>query len=114
MREQLKPLIDGTYRTKTGAGTGIVGSTLGGLVSMYLGMTHAEIFTPVGHSHLVGHRNQGGHPREPGEDGGVHSDPWTATPARQSHINGSSPPRAVPSIKGWRARQSEESAHRPA
>ncbi|MBM7113935.1 alpha/beta hydrolase-fold protein [Archangium primigenium] len=47
--EELKPRIDGTYRTKTGAAdTGLVGSSLGGLVSMYLGMTHAETFTRLG------------------------------------------------------------------
>jgi len=47
--EELKPLIDGKYRTKPEAQyTGLAGSSLGGLVSMYLGMTKADTFTRLG------------------------------------------------------------------
>jgi predicted alpha/beta superfamily hydrolase len=42
---ELKPLIDREYRTLTdAANTGIGGSSLGGLVSMYFGLEHPEIF----------------------------------------------------------------------
>jgi predicted alpha/beta superfamily hydrolase len=45
----LKPLIDGKYRTKPEAQyTGLAGSSLGGLVSMYLGMKHPGTFTRLG------------------------------------------------------------------
>jgi predicted alpha/beta superfamily hydrolase len=47
--EELKPVIDRTYRTKTdGASTGLAGSSLGGLVSMYLGMKYPGTFTRLG------------------------------------------------------------------
>ncbi len=47
--EELKPLIDGKYRTKPEAQyTGMAGSSLGGLVTMYLGMTKADTFTRLG------------------------------------------------------------------
>jgi predicted alpha/beta superfamily hydrolase len=43
--EELKPFIDSHYRTKTGAGdTGLGGSSLGGLVTMYLGLRYPEVF----------------------------------------------------------------------
>jgi predicted alpha/beta superfamily hydrolase len=44
--EELKPYIDGAYRTKPGREhTGIGGSSLGGLVSLYVGLgRHADIF----------------------------------------------------------------------
>lgn len=43
--EELKPLIDGTYRTMKGAmDTAIGGSSLGGLVSLYLAMKHPHVF----------------------------------------------------------------------
>ncbi len=46
--EELKPLIDRTYRTKTDLGnTGIAGSSLGGLVSLHLGFTHPAVFSKV-------------------------------------------------------------------
>lgn len=46
---ELKPLIDGKYRTKPEAkDTGLAGSSLGGLVSMYLGMKHPETFNRLG------------------------------------------------------------------
>jgi predicted alpha/beta superfamily hydrolase len=45
MIEELKPFIDGGYRTLTGAkDTGLGGSSLGGLVSLYLGFEHPEVF----------------------------------------------------------------------
>jgi predicted alpha/beta superfamily hydrolase len=43
--EELKPSIDGAYRTLTGAeSTGLGGSSLGGLISLYLGWEHPEVF----------------------------------------------------------------------
>ncbi|SEU33143.1 Predicted hydrolase of the alpha/beta superfamily [Stigmatella erecta] len=47
--QELKPLIDSTYRTKPeGPYTGLAGSSLGGLVSMYLGMKYPGTFTRLG------------------------------------------------------------------
>jgi predicted alpha/beta superfamily hydrolase len=46
--DELKPLIDRTYRTRADAGsTGIGGSSLGGLVSLYLAFTHPRVFQRV-------------------------------------------------------------------
>ncbi|MBB5344066.1 alpha/beta hydrolase [Tunturibacter empetritectus] len=43
--EELKPLIDGSYRTLTDAkNTGLGGSSLGGLISLYLGFSCPEVF----------------------------------------------------------------------
>ncbi|WP_353068673.1 alpha/beta hydrolase-fold protein [Tunturibacter empetritectus] len=43
--EELKPLIDGSYRTLTDAkNTGLGGSSLGGLISLYLGFMYPEVF----------------------------------------------------------------------
>lgn len=43
--EELKPLIDRTYRTQPNAkNTGLGGSSLGGLISLYLGFEHPEVF----------------------------------------------------------------------
>jgi predicted alpha/beta superfamily hydrolase len=43
--EELKPFIDQTYRTKQGAEhTGLGGSSLGGLVSLYLGLKYSDVF----------------------------------------------------------------------
>ena len=43
--EDLKPFIDSEYRTLTGrANTGLGGSSLGGLVTMYLGLHHPDVF----------------------------------------------------------------------
>jgi predicted alpha/beta superfamily hydrolase len=45
----VKPLIDAAYRTKPEAQyTGVAGSSLGGLVSMYFGLTHSNTFTRLG------------------------------------------------------------------
>lgn len=44
--EELKPFIDARYRTDPARGrTGLGGSSLGGLVSMYLGLRHADVFS---------------------------------------------------------------------
>jgi predicted alpha/beta superfamily hydrolase len=43
--ETLKPLIDARYRTQPGAAsTGLGGSSLGGLVTLHLGLRHADVF----------------------------------------------------------------------
>jgi predicted alpha/beta superfamily hydrolase len=43
--EELKPLIDRAYRTLPAAdSTALGGSSLGGLISLYLGFTHPEVF----------------------------------------------------------------------
>jgi predicted alpha/beta superfamily hydrolase len=45
----VKPLIDSTYRTKPEPQyTGVAGSSLGGLVSMYFGLTHSDTFSRIG------------------------------------------------------------------
>lgn len=46
--EELKPFIDKTYRTRKGAAhTGLGGSSLGGLVSIYLGLKYPRVFGKV-------------------------------------------------------------------
>jgi predicted alpha/beta superfamily hydrolase len=46
--EELKPFVDKTYRTKADAEhTGIGGSSLGGLVSLYLGLKYPSVFSRV-------------------------------------------------------------------
>ena len=43
--EELKPFIDSTYRTRSGPQhTGLGGSSLGGLVSTYLGLKYPKVF----------------------------------------------------------------------
>ncbi|HEY0784428.1 MAG TPA: alpha/beta hydrolase-fold protein, partial [Acidobacteriaceae bacterium] len=43
--EELLPFINSTFRTRTGAEqTGLGGSSLGGLVSLYLGLRYPEVF----------------------------------------------------------------------
>ncbi len=45
LTEELKPFIDRTYRTLPDpANTGLGGSSLGGLVTLYLGLLHPDIF----------------------------------------------------------------------
>jgi predicted alpha/beta superfamily hydrolase len=47
--KELKPFIDRTYRTQAGAAsTGLCGSSLGGLVSLYLGIQHSNTFRRLG------------------------------------------------------------------
>lgn len=49
LTETLKPFIDHTYRTRTEAPwTGVMGSSLGGLISLYLGMKHGDVFGRIG------------------------------------------------------------------
>ncbi len=44
--EELKPLIDRTYRTRPDAAhTGLGGSSLGGLVTLHVGFTHPGVFS---------------------------------------------------------------------
>lgn len=46
--EEVKPFVDREYRTLSGPShTGIGGSSLGGLVSLYLGLKHAQIFGKI-------------------------------------------------------------------
>jgi predicted alpha/beta superfamily hydrolase len=43
--DELKPFVDSHYRTKAGAGdTALGGSSLGGLVTMYLGLRYPRVF----------------------------------------------------------------------
>ncbi len=45
----LKPFIDANYRTKPDrANTGVMGSSLGGVCSLYLGWEHRDVFSRVG------------------------------------------------------------------
>ncbi|MDY7225965.1 alpha/beta hydrolase [Hyalangium rubrum] len=47
--EELKPYVDRTYRTRSGAEwTGTMGSSLGGLISLYLGWKYPEVFGRIG------------------------------------------------------------------
>ncbi len=47
--EELKPMIDARYRTRPGPeDTGLAGSSLGGLVSLYLGLKYPGTFTRLG------------------------------------------------------------------
>ena len=46
--EELKPFVDTRYRTLTGAAhTGLGGSSLGGLVSLHLGLRYPEVFSKL-------------------------------------------------------------------
>jgi predicted alpha/beta superfamily hydrolase len=47
--EELKPMIDRTFRTKPGPqDTGLAGSSLGGLVTLHLGLKYPNIFRRLG------------------------------------------------------------------
>ncbi len=49
LTNELKPLIDASYRTLTGPETtGSIGSSMGGVVSLYLGWDHTSVFRRVG------------------------------------------------------------------
>jgi len=49
MIEELKPMIDTKYRTKKEPEhTGVMGSSLGGLISLYLGIKHHDVFSKLG------------------------------------------------------------------
>ncbi len=44
--EEIKPFIDGTYRTlRSAQHTGLGGSSLGGIASLYLGLKHQDVFS---------------------------------------------------------------------
>lgn len=44
--EELKPWVDANFRTRTEASeTGLGGSSLGGLITLYLGLQHPDVFT---------------------------------------------------------------------
>lgn len=47
--EELKPLIDKQYRTLSDrANTAVMGSSLGGLVSFYIGLQYPQVFSQIG------------------------------------------------------------------
>ncbi|HEY9842385.1 MAG TPA: alpha/beta hydrolase-fold protein [Candidatus Obscuribacterales bacterium] len=47
--EELKPFIDATYRTQPGRDdTAVAGSSLGGLISFYLGRHYPQVFSRIG------------------------------------------------------------------
>lgn len=47
--EELKPLIDARYRTRPGReATAVMGSSMGGLISLYAGVTYPDVFGRVG------------------------------------------------------------------
>lgn len=44
----IKPMIDANYRTKTAANhTGLIGSSMGGLLSLYGGLRHPQVFGKI-------------------------------------------------------------------
>ena len=46
--EEIKPLVDADFRTlPDAANTGVGGSSLGGLLSLHLGLTHADVFSKL-------------------------------------------------------------------
>ena len=46
--EEVKPFIDGKYRTKTGArDTALMGSSLGGVITYYLGVKYPSVFSKL-------------------------------------------------------------------
>ncbi|MBX5482878.1 MAG: alpha/beta hydrolase [Myxococcaceae bacterium] len=47
--DELKPWVDAAYRTRPEPQwTGAMGSSLGGLISLYLGLAHADVFGRIG------------------------------------------------------------------
>jgi predicted alpha/beta superfamily hydrolase len=49
LAEELKPFIDRTYRTKQGPqDTGLIGSSLGGIATLHLGLTRPSVFGKLG------------------------------------------------------------------
>lgn len=70
--EELKPFIDRTYRTRPGREhTSLMGSSMGGLISLYAGLTYPEVFGALGC--VSTHWPLGG-----GEGPGVSRDQWRA------------------------------------
>ena len=48
LMQELKPILDAAYRTRPGpADTAVGGSSLGGLISLFLGMEHPEVFGKI-------------------------------------------------------------------
>jgi predicted alpha/beta superfamily hydrolase len=48
LTDELKPLVDAAYRTlPDAANTGVGGSSLGGLVSLYLGLERPDVFAKI-------------------------------------------------------------------
>lgn len=46
--EELKPWVDSTFRTRPGReDTGIAGSSYGGLASLWIGLTHPDVFGKI-------------------------------------------------------------------
>lgn len=49
LTDELKPFVDRTYRTKPGPqDTGLIGSSLGGLITLHLGLTRSDVFGRLG------------------------------------------------------------------
>ena len=49
LKTELKPMVDGAYRTETAPeSTAVLGSSMGGLVSLYLGLAHSNTFGLIG------------------------------------------------------------------
>ncbi|RYG26686.1 alpha/beta hydrolase [bacterium] len=49
LAKELKPFVDRTYRTKTGSmDTGLIGSSLGGIVTLHLGLAKPSVFGKLG------------------------------------------------------------------
>lgn len=47
--ENLKPMIDAAYRTRPGReSTGVMGSSMGGYISIYLGTRYPDVFSKIG------------------------------------------------------------------
>lgn len=48
LSDEIMPIINGRYRTKTGSeNTGLIGSSFGGVITCYLGIAHPEIYGRV-------------------------------------------------------------------
>ena len=49
LTDEIMPMVNRRYRTKTGPeNTGLIGSSLGGVVTCYLGIQHPEVFGRLG------------------------------------------------------------------
>jgi predicted alpha/beta superfamily hydrolase len=81
--DRVKPFIDAKYRTRPEAKwTGAMGSSLGGLISLYLGYAHADVFGRIGalsptvmwsdHALFREWRDRGSHPLRIYLDAGLH------------------------------------------
>ena len=67
--EELKPFVDHPYRTLPGAeNCGMGGSSLGGLVSLYLGLRYTWVFGKLARDVAVGVVAQSGDPEDGGAD----------------------------------------------